>query len=108
MKPTEPNGHKLERFLFDALPVAERVALLEVARADEYAPLKNAEGDDSPATARRALDATARGWLTRANIATPADRWVEVDHSKLDCIEDVQAHVRCAEDAGVALAPRKN
>ena len=106
VKPTEPNGHKLERFLFDALPVARHVALLEVAREDEYAPLKNAEGTDSAATARVALDAVARRWLAIADIATPADRWVEIDHAKVDCAEDVRAHVRRAEDAGLVLAPR--
>jgi UDP-N-acetylglucosamine pyrophosphorylase len=106
VRPSEPNGHKLERFLFDALPAARHVALLEVERADEYAPLKNAEGTDSPATARRALDAVARRWLAIANVATPDDRWVEVDHAKVDCADDVRAHVRRAEDAGLVLAPR--
>jgi UDP-N-acetylglucosamine/UDP-N-acetylgalactosamine diphosphorylase len=106
VKPNEPNGHKLERFLFDALPVARHVALLEVAREDEYAPVKNAQGADSPATARGALDAVARRWLAIADVAIPNDRWVEVDHAKVDCADDVRAHVRRAEDAGLALAPR--
>jgi UDP-N-acetylglucosamine/UDP-N-acetylgalactosamine diphosphorylase len=106
VKPTAPNGHKLERFLFDALPAAERVALLEVARDEEYAPLKNAEGNDSAATARSALDAVARRWLAAGGIETPSDRWVEVDHAKVDGADDVRTHVRRAEDAGLALAPR--
>src|SRR4029453_7832344 len=84
VKPDAPNGHKLERFLFDALPAAQRVAILEVARADEYAPLKNAEGDDSAATARQALDAIARRWLAIAGVESPSDQWVEIDHSKVD------------------------
>jgi UDP-N-acetylglucosamine/UDP-N-acetylgalactosamine diphosphorylase len=108
VKPAEPNGHKLERFLFDALPAAERVALVEVAREEEYAPLKNAEGGDSPATARAALDAIARRWLDAAGIATPADQWVEVDHARLDSIDDARAGIRRAADAGLALAPRNS
>jgi UDP-N-acetylglucosamine/UDP-N-acetylgalactosamine diphosphorylase len=106
VKPDAPNGHKLERFLFDALPAAQRVAILEVARADEYAPLKNAEGNDSAATARQALDAIARRWLAIAGVESPSDQWVEIDHSKVDCVEDVRAHVRRAEDAGRVLVPR--
>lgn len=106
VKPSEPNGHKLERFLFDALPAAARVVLLEVARADEYAPLKNAAGGDSPETARSALDAVARRWLAAAGIETPDAQWVELDHARVDCVEDARAHVRRVEDAGLALAPR--
>jgi UDP-N-acetylglucosamine/UDP-N-acetylgalactosamine diphosphorylase len=73
VRPDEPNGNKLERFLFDALPSAARVALLEVARDEEYAPVKNAEGGDSPATARRALDRVVRSWLAVAGIPAPDD-----------------------------------
>ena len=106
VKPAEPNGHKLERFVFDALPAARNVALLEVAREDEYAPVKNAEGIDSAATARAALDAVARRWLAVAGISLPSGQWVEIDHERVDCVDDVRAHVRRAEDAGLALAPR--
>lgn len=104
--PREPNGNKLERFLFDALPAAERVALVEVAREDEYAPVKNAEGGDSPQTAREALDAVARRWLAIGAIDVPTDQWVEVDHARVDCEDDVRAGVRRAQDAGLVLASR--
>ncbi len=106
VKPTEPNGHKLERFLFDALPAAERVALVEVERADEYAPVKNADGGDSPLTARAALDALARRWLAVGAIAAPTDQWVEIDHARVDGEEDVRAGVQRAQDAGLNLASR--
>lgn len=106
LRPTEPNGHKLERFLFDALPFAARVSLLEVARDDEYAPVKNADGDDSPATARRALDRAARCWLAAAGISVPQDAWIEVDHARIDGDDDARAGIARAEDAGVVTAPR--
>jgi UDP-N-acetylglucosamine pyrophosphorylase len=49
-------GIKLELFIFDSFPLAERCALLEVRREDEFAPVKNAPGAaaDSPDTARAA------------------------------------------------------
>ncbi len=53
--PAEPNALKFERFIFDVLPRATRWVLLEAAREDEFAPLKNAEGADSPETVRAAL-----------------------------------------------------
>jgi len=107
VEPHEQNGRKLERFLFDALPAAQRVALLEVAREDEYAPVKNAEGGDSPATARRALDAVARRWLALGGLAVPAESWLEVDHARLDGEDDARSGIRL-ETVGLALAPRTN
>ena len=51
---TEP-GIKFETFIFDALADTTNSVVLEVDRATEFAPLKNAEGADSPETVRRAL-----------------------------------------------------
>lgn len=50
-------GIKLELFIFDTFPLAENVALLEVRRDEEFAPVKNAPGSaaDSPDTARAAI-----------------------------------------------------
>jgi UDP-N-acetylglucosamine pyrophosphorylase len=57
--PTEAKGYKLGRFDFDLLLLARAVARVEAGREDEYAPVKNAEGSEPPAPARRALDACA-------------------------------------------------
>ena len=48
--PTEPNGVKFEMFIFDALPLAKQSVIVETLREDEFSPVKNAEGQDSPAT----------------------------------------------------------
>ncbi len=50
-------GVKLELFIFDTFPLAKRVALLEVHRHEEFAPVKNAPGSasDSPDIARQAI-----------------------------------------------------
>ena len=58
--PDEPNAVKFETFLFDALPQRRRSVTVEVRREDEFSPIKNAEGADSPATARRDLNRTVR------------------------------------------------
>ncbi|KKI91046.1 hypothetical protein WQ54_16965 [Bacillus sp. SA1-12] len=52
IKPTEPNGYKLEQFYFDLFPKAESIAVLQVPREKEFAPVKNKTGEDSPETAR--------------------------------------------------------
>ena len=50
--PTSANGIKLELFIFDVFPFAKSMAVLEVERVEEFSPLKNATGSDSPETSR--------------------------------------------------------
>lgn len=50
--PEAPNGYKFESFIFDLFPHFEDMAALMVQREVEFAPVKNATGDDSPETAR--------------------------------------------------------
>ena len=91
-KPDEPNGHKLERFVFDALAEAREVCVVETSAADEFSPLKNASGVDSAETCRAALDAQYRRWLTAGGLDLPATtRATEIDHSLIDSPEDVRA-----------------
>ncbi len=71
VEPAEPNAIKFETFLFDALPSAERTVTVEAAREDEFSPIKNAEGADSPATARRDLNRLYARWLAAAGVGVP-------------------------------------
>jgi UDP-N-acetylglucosamine/UDP-N-acetylgalactosamine diphosphorylase len=73
-EPREPNGIKFEMFVFDALPMAERPVVLEIDRAAEFSPVKNAEGEDSPATARRDMVRQAAQELQEAGVTVPRGR----------------------------------
>lgn len=68
VKPTKPNGMKLELFVFDVLPFTERFTVLQVIRNEEFSPLKNAPGtgSDDPETSRRDLLAQHRRFLEKA------------------------------------------
>jgi UDP-N-acetylglucosamine/UDP-N-acetylgalactosamine diphosphorylase len=89
--PAEPNGHKFERFVFDALPAAERVCAVEADRGREYSPVKNAHGVDSPTTARRDLVALYREWLELAGADPPPAGWrIEIDHARVDGPDDLR------------------
>lgn len=52
IKPEKPNAYKYEAFIFDAFERLDSMSILRVKREDEFAPLKNADGEDSPDTAR--------------------------------------------------------
>ena len=71
--PDKPNGVKFETFVFDALPMAERPVVLEIDRAREFSPVKNADGLDSPAAARRDMVRLAAQWLEEAGVAVPRE-----------------------------------
>lgn len=71
VEPDAPNAVKFETFIFDALPFADRTVTVESARADEFSPIKNAEGPDSPATARRDLNRLYARWLAAAGVEVP-------------------------------------
>jgi UDP-N-acetylglucosamine/UDP-N-acetylgalactosamine diphosphorylase len=64
---------KLELFVFDAIPLAEHAMVLYTAREEEFSPVKNAEGDDSPATSRRDQLRRAVRWLETVGVAAVGD-----------------------------------
>lgn len=66
IKPSRPNGIKMEKFVFDVFPFSRNFVAFEVEREDEFSPLKNAEGAASPSTARNSLLAQHRRWLLAA------------------------------------------
>lgn len=71
--PETPNAVKFESFIFDALPLARNVVSVEVVRGEEFSPIKNANGNDSPATARRDLNREYGRWLDAAGVTVPRD-----------------------------------
>ena len=71
VEPAEPNAVKLESFVFDALHEAEGPIVLRTDRVEEFAPIKNASGEDSPATSRALQVERAVRWLREAGIAVP-------------------------------------
>jgi UDP-N-acetylglucosamine/UDP-N-acetylgalactosamine diphosphorylase len=92
VEPKEPNGVKLESFIFDAIPMASNSIILEIDRAEQFAPTKNATGIDSAESCRAMMVERAARWLEAAGIKVPR----KADGS-CDCIIEMTA--------GFALEP---
>lgn len=73
VKPDKPNGVKFEMFVFDALPFAKSPIVIETDRANDFSPVKNAEGVDSPATARDDQLRQFARWLRSAGAEVDID-----------------------------------
>lgn len=69
---------KFESFVFDAIPLAEKTCCLEVDRAEEFSPVKNRSGADSPMTARASMVRLHKKWLRSAGVKIPHQFAVEI------------------------------
>jgi UDP-N-acetylglucosamine/UDP-N-acetylgalactosamine diphosphorylase len=98
---TQVDGYKFETFVFDALQLARASVTLEVDRKLEFSPVKNAQGEDSPASARADLCRLYASWVDRAGLSLPA--------AGSDGLVPVEVDPCVAEDAisFAARAPRK-
>lgn len=73
VKPEKPNGVKFEMFVFDALPFARHPVVIETLRQNDFSPVKNAEGVDSPKTAREDQLRQYARWLRANGGEVPVD-----------------------------------
>ncbi|MEE8142817.1 MAG: UTP--glucose-1-phosphate uridylyltransferase, partial [Planctomycetota bacterium] len=74
-----PNSIRFESFLFDVLPYATNPVVLETTRAEEFAPLKNSAGPNSPDTCQRAMMEEWARWLETAGVALPRNSEHEIN-----------------------------
>jgi UDP-N-acetylglucosamine/UDP-N-acetylgalactosamine diphosphorylase len=69
----ERDAVKMEMFVFDAIPAADRAMFFETDRAEEFAPLKNREGQDSIASCLQGQLERAARWLGDVGVQVPRD-----------------------------------
>ena len=73
VSPEKPNGVKFEMFVFDALPFASNPVVIETLREDDFSPVKNATGVDSPETCRADQLRQWTRWLRAAGLEVETD-----------------------------------
>jgi len=110
IKPDSPNAYKFEKFIFDVLPDAERHINVEFSREEEFSPVKNATGADSPETSRRDMMMKFARWLEQSGVSVPRDdagmplHKIEIDPCFALGPEDLKARVNASfEIAGDLL-----
>jgi UDP-N-acetylglucosamine/UDP-N-acetylgalactosamine diphosphorylase len=102
IKPDKPNAIKLEQFVFDAIPLAKNAIVYETERAEEFSPVKNAEGNDSPATCKRDQVRRAARWLEEAGTKVPRI------HGEPDAVIEISAlYAENAEQLKARAHPRE-
>jgi UDP-N-acetylglucosamine/UDP-N-acetylgalactosamine diphosphorylase len=91
VKPSQPNGYKFERFVFDLLPEAKVALVVEGDAAEVFAPVKNADGaaTDTPSACRDAISGRFKRWLAAANVRTDDSIRVEIHPMWAFDVEDV-------------------
>ena len=67
----ERTGVKFETFVFDALAHSQPSLVLEVERSEEFSPVKNKSGEDSPASCRADLCRMYARWVRAAGLPLP-------------------------------------
>jgi UDP-N-acetylglucosamine/UDP-N-acetylgalactosamine diphosphorylase len=101
VKPEAPNAYKFEQFIFDVLPDARAAVNLAFAREEEFSPVKNAAGADSPASAQRDMVRKFARWLEACGVDVPRDGAGEPLHR----IEIDPCFASGPDELAVRLAP---
>lgn len=98
--PAEPNGVKLESFIFDALPLAGRTMVLECDRNEVFAPTKNPTGVDSVESCRAMLIERDAKRLEKAGVCVArkadgsVDALIEISPALILDEEDAAKYVK--------------
>jgi UDP-N-acetylglucosamine/UDP-N-acetylgalactosamine diphosphorylase len=94
----ERTGVKFETFVFDALARSGTSLVLEVERSEEFSPVKNRTGEDSPASCRGDLCRMYARWVRAAGLPLPA--------ADAEGIHPLEVDPLCAETQDEFLAKR--
>lgn len=65
VKPEKENAYKFEQFIFDSFKIFDDIAILRGKREEDFAPVKNIAGEDSPETAKKLYE---NYWKNRENM----------------------------------------
>lgn len=92
--PESNNAVKLEKFVFDGIPIASQSIVVETDRVEEFAPVKNASGTDSIVSSKQLQSLRAARWLSAHGVSVP----INTDGSVDATIEICALTATCSDD----------
>ena len=92
-----PNGLRFEKKIFDALLYTRKASVLCADRADEFSPLKNQQGLESPATVFHDLQAMFKRWILGSGIPLPESGLEAVEISPLFAVDELSFQEKIAQ-----------
>jgi UDP-N-acetylglucosamine/UDP-N-acetylgalactosamine diphosphorylase len=96
VEPVENNAVKLEKFVFDGIPLAKKSIVVETDRIEEFAPVKNATGNDSIESSKLIQSERAGRWLESVGVDVPrssdgsVNATIEISALTALCREDLK------------------
>lgn len=100
----EIEGYKFEKFVFDSLQLTEKNIIFETVREEEFAPVKNAKGVDSVASARKLMIDLHKSWLREKGI-TISKEDADIEISPLYAVdpEDISRDLKISGEAKIMI-----
>jgi len=90
LMPAAEKGIKFELFVFDALAFAQNPVTMLVNREEEFSPVKNFDGVDSPQTAQQAMIQLFTRWLKNSAKAVPCPDNLVLEISPLYALDEAE------------------
>lgn len=97
VEPAENNAVKLEKFVFDAIPIAKHSIVVETDRVEEFAPVKNAAGADSIESSKQLQSLRGARWLEANGVKVPmiddgrVNATIEISPLTAVCSDDLRS-----------------
>ena len=92
--------------MFDVLPLAEHSLVVETERGEEFAPIKNATGNDSAITSQQLQQERAKNWLRAYGVEVSDTATVEISPLRAassDGLEQIELPSSIGDDEIVVI-----
>lgn len=100
---SEKEAIKCETFIFDTIPLASKAIFVETSREEEFAPIKNKTGIDSPETSKKAQIKKWLNWIVFAGLSLAPEYYddIQIEISPLFALDKYEFNQKVIENETV-------